>query len=209
MAMLDAAAAGELRALWVVGWDLLQTQPNMTATAEALAGLDLLIVQDPFLNETAAAHATVFLPACTSYEKDGTFMNGERRVQRVRQTVRPSGDTRPDWEITCMAAQALGRQELFDFASPEQIWDEIRQVWPAGAGHDLRPPGRSRRSAVAVPHHRPSRDRDPSHRLLRCRRRDRDADAGGLPAQPRATRSTSTPSCSSPAGASTSSTPAP
>ena len=89
MAMLDAAAAGELRALWVVGWDLLQTQPNMTATAEALAGLDLLIVQDPFLNETAPPHATVFLPACTAFEKDGTFMNGERRVQRVRQAVRP------------------------------------------------------------------------------------------------------------------------
>jgi formate dehydrogenase major subunit len=76
MQMLDAARAGTVRALWVVGWDILQTQPNLTDTDAALAGLDTLVVQDLFLNETARAHATVFLPACSSFEKDGTFMNG-------------------------------------------------------------------------------------------------------------------------------------
>jgi len=134
IAMLDAAASGELRALWVVGWDLLQTQPNMTATAEALTRLDLLIVQDLFLNETARQHANVFLPACSSFEKDGTFMNGERRIQRVRRAIEPSGNTRADWEIACMAARAMGKQDLFDFAGLEEVWDEVRRVWPGGAG---------------------------------------------------------------------------
>ncbi|MGH8978789.1 MAG: molybdopterin-dependent oxidoreductase, partial [Acidimicrobiia bacterium] len=71
MEMLDAAGGG-IRALWVVGWDILQTQPNMTSTEHALANLDVLVVQDLFLDETARAYGTVFLPACSAFEKDGT-----------------------------------------------------------------------------------------------------------------------------------------
>jgi len=134
MEMLDAAATGAIRGLWVVGWDILQTQPNLAVTDTALAGLDTLVVQDLFLNETARAHATIFLPACSSFEKDGTFMNGERRVQRVRRALAPIGDPRPDWEIACRAARAMGHDDGFDFMNPSEIWDEIRQVWPAGAG---------------------------------------------------------------------------
>ena len=88
MEMLDAAAAGRVKAMWVVGWDLALTQPNAEVTGAALAGLELLVVQDLFLNETARRFGTVFLPAASAFEKDGTFMNAERRVQRVR--ARPS-----------------------------------------------------------------------------------------------------------------------
>jgi formate dehydrogenase major subunit len=134
MQMLDASAAGTMRALWVVGWDILQTQPNMDVTDRALANLDMLVVQDLFLNETARAHATVFLPACSTFEKDGTFMNGERRVQRVRQAIEPIGDSRADWRIVCAVAEAMGHVDQFRFADPSRIWDEIRAVWPPGAG---------------------------------------------------------------------------
>ncbi len=132
--MLDAASAGAVHALWVVGWDILQTQPNATATDRALAQLDTLVVQDLFLNETAREHATVFLPACSTFEKDGTFMNGERRVQRVRKVIEPLGGSRPDWEIVRAVAHAMGHGAQFDFAEPAAIWDEIRAVWPVGAG---------------------------------------------------------------------------
>jgi formate dehydrogenase major subunit len=134
MEMLDGAAAGALHAMWVVGWDILQTQPNMHATAQALAALDHLVVQDVFLNETARAHATVFLPACSAFEKDGTFMNGERRVQRVRTVLAPVGTSRPDWEIVGLVAAAMGHADGFTFTGADAIWDEVRSVWPAGAG---------------------------------------------------------------------------
>ena len=61
-------------------------------------------------------------------------MNGERRVQRVRQVIEPLGNTRPDWEIVCAVADAMGHGDQFAFTDPAQIWDEIRKVWPAGAG---------------------------------------------------------------------------
>jgi formate dehydrogenase major subunit len=132
--MLDAAAAGRLKALWAVGYDILLTNPNAAATRHALAALDLLVVQDMFLNETAREFAHVFLPACSSFEKDGTFMNAERRVQRVRRAIRPLGRSRPDWDIVCQMAHAMGRGAHFQYEEAEAIWEEIRSVWPDGRG---------------------------------------------------------------------------
>jgi formate dehydrogenase major subunit len=134
MEMIDAAAAGALRALWVVGWDIHQTQPNTELIERGLANLDMLVVQDLFLNETARRHATIFLPACSTFEKDGTFMNGERRVQRVRKVIEPLAHSKPDWDIVCAVAHVMGHRDQFTFDDPAQIWDEIRTVWPAGAG---------------------------------------------------------------------------
>jgi formate dehydrogenase major subunit len=132
--MMEAAEAGQLKALWVIGYDIYLTNPNAGATRRALDPLDLVIVQDLFLNETAQAFADVFLPACSSFEKDGTFMNGERRVQRVRQAIAPRGEAEPDWRILCRMGAALGRADLFPYRSAAEIWEEIRRVWPAGAG---------------------------------------------------------------------------
>jgi len=143
MEMVDAAGAGKLRALWAIGYDVALTNPDANATRAALGRLDLVIVQDLFLNELARDFAQVFLPACSSFEKDGTFMNSERRVQRVRRVIGPPGAAKPDWEILCRVAQAMLRSRRreeadaptgFDFASAEEIWDEVRRVWPAGAG---------------------------------------------------------------------------
>ncbi len=132
--MLEAAVDGRFRGLWAIGYDVLLTDPNATETARALAALDLLVVEDMFMNETARRFAHVFLPACSSFEKNGTFMNAERRVQRVRQVLPPAGESKPDWEIICHIARAMGKGDAFDFASPEAIWEEVRTVWPAGRG---------------------------------------------------------------------------
>lgn len=132
--MIDAAGAGKLKGLWAFGFDLYLTLANMNATKKALANLDFVIVQDLFLNETAHAFGTVFLPACSSFEKDGTFMNADRRVQRVRTALPPAGNSRPDWKIIKDVARRLGFEKEFSHASPERIWDEIRSVWPGGRG---------------------------------------------------------------------------
>jgi formate dehydrogenase major subunit len=132
--MMEAALAGRLKALWAIGYDVLLTNPNATETRRSLAALDLLVVQDMFLNETARELAHVVLPACSSFEKDGTFMNGERRIQRVRKAIAPLGGSRSDWEILCDVARALGHGDAFEFSGPEAIWDEVRAVWPDGRG---------------------------------------------------------------------------
>ena len=134
MQMMDAAAAGKLRALWAIGYDVALTNPNTHATKAALAKLDLVVVQDLFMNELAREFGHVFLPACSSFERDGTFMNSERRVQRVRKALEPTGNSKPDWEIICGLAAAMGFKDQFDFHSPEEIWNEVRAVWKAGAG---------------------------------------------------------------------------
>jgi len=134
MQMIDAAADQKLRALWAIGYDVASTNPNAVATKAALAKLDFVVVQDLFMNELSRAFGHVFLPACSSFEKDGTFMNSERRVQRVRKALEPIGNSKPDWEIVCAVAKAIGFAEQFAFQSAEEIWNEVRAVWKAGAG---------------------------------------------------------------------------
>jgi len=132
--MMDAATAGKLKALWAIGYDIALTNANTSATEQALRSLDLVIVQDMFMNETARQFTSVVLPAASSFEKDGTFMNAERRIQRIRKAIEPAGQSKPDWEIICAVAKAMGKGERFSYGSVEEIWDEIRSVWPAGRG---------------------------------------------------------------------------
>jgi len=132
--MLDAAQDGRFKALWAIGYDIFLTNANADSTRRALERMELVIVQDMFLNETAREFGSVFLPASSSFEKDGTFMNAERRVQRVRKAIAPVGASKSDWEIICDLARGMGKGDLFNFSSPEEIWNEIRSVWKAGAG---------------------------------------------------------------------------
>ena len=132
--MMDAAEQGKLKALWAIGYDIALTNANATATERALSSLDFLIVQDLFLNETARRFGSVFLPAASSFEKDGTFMNAERRIQRVRKAIETAGESKPDWEIICAVAKAMGKDEFFSYNSVQDVWDEVRSVWPAGSG---------------------------------------------------------------------------
>ncbi|MBK9164852.1 MAG: formate dehydrogenase subunit alpha [Acidobacteria bacterium] len=132
--MIDAAKSGKLKALWTIGYDVFFSNANSHETERSLSGLEFCVVQDFFMNETAKRFADVFLPAQSSFEKDGTFMNAERRIQRIRAAVTPRGNARNDWEIVCEVAKAMGKGEHFAFTSAEEIWNEVRAVWPAGRG---------------------------------------------------------------------------
>lgn len=134
MKMIDAARDGKLKALVVIGYDILSSLANQSETAKALERVDCIIIVDLFMTRTAAAHGSVFLSAASSYEKDGTFMNAERRIQRVRRVIAPPGAARADWDILCDLARRMGCEAGFDFADPEAIWSEVRSVWSAAAG---------------------------------------------------------------------------
>jgi formate dehydrogenase major subunit len=134
MAMMDAAAEGRFHALWAIGYDVFFTNANAGRTQQAFENIDFVVVQDLFFNETARRFAHVFLPACSSFEREGTFMNAERRVQLVRKAIEPVGDSKPDWQIVQAVAKAMGHQKGFSFDSAQEIWDEVRTVWLPGAG---------------------------------------------------------------------------
>jgi formate dehydrogenase major subunit len=132
--MIDAAESGRFKALWAIGYDVALTNPNANRTRQSLRSLELVVVQDLFLTETAREVGSIFLPACSSFEKEGTFMNSERRIQRVRKVIEPLGEARTDWEILCDVAGAMGQGQYFNFQSANDIWNEVRAVWPVGAG---------------------------------------------------------------------------
>lgn len=128
--MFDAAIAGQFRALYVQGEDIAQSDPNTQHVEEALRSLDCLIVQDIFLNETAK-FAHVLLPGSTFLEKNGTFTNAERRINRVRKVMPPVAGME-DWQVTMALSNALGYAMHYDH--PSQIMDEIAQLAPSFAG---------------------------------------------------------------------------
>lgn len=128
--MFDAATQGTFRGLYCQGEDVLQSDPDTTHVQAALASLDILIVQDLFLNETAN-YAHVFLPGSTFLEKDGTFTNAERRINMVRRAMPPRNGL-ADWEITQALANAMGA--AWDYRHPSEIMDEIALTTPSFAG---------------------------------------------------------------------------
>jgi formate dehydrogenase major subunit len=130
--IFNAIYEGKIKALYLVGENPVLTEANASHAKEALEKADFLVVQDIFLNETAEL-ADVVLPASSFAEKDGTFTNTERRVQRVRKAIDPVGDAKPDWWIISQIAKKLGA-EGFDYSHPEQIMEEISSVVPAYGG---------------------------------------------------------------------------
>jgi formate dehydrogenase major subunit len=128
--MLDAAVDGVFKAIYIQGEDILQSDPNTRHVAAGLAAMECVVVQDLFLNETAN-YAHVFLPGSTFLEKDGTFTNAERRIQRVRKVMTPKNGY-GDWEITQLLARALGHD--WAYYHPSQIMDEIAALTPTFAG---------------------------------------------------------------------------
>ena len=129
--MVPAIPEGKIKALYIVGENPVISDPDSDHLVKALKKLDFLVVQDIFLTETAAL-ADVVLPAATFAEKSGTFSNTERRVAPVNQVIPPLGDSRPDWQIIAGISRRLGYP--MDYADPEAIFEEIRQVTPSYAG---------------------------------------------------------------------------
>ena len=128
--MFDSALEGQFKGLYVQGEDILQSDPDTRHVSAALANMELVIVQDLFLVETAH-YAHVFLPGCSFLEKDGTFTNAERRIQRIRKVMSPKNGY-GDWEITQMLANRLGMN--WSYSNPSEIMDEIARLTPSFAG---------------------------------------------------------------------------
>lgn len=143
--MFDAAISGELKALWIIGEDVVQTDPNTNKVIAAMENLELLVVQELFMTETAM-RATVILPGASFLEKEGTFTNGERRIQRVNKVVEPIPGTKPDGQIIVDIMNKMGyEQEDYTAAGvlaevagivpffKGVVWDELTdngKQWP-------------------------------------------------------------------------------
>lgn len=128
--MFDSAIEGLFKGLYVQGEDILQSDPDTRHVSAALANMECVIVQDLFLVETAN-YAHVFLPGATFLEKDGTFTNAERRIQRIRKVMSPKNGY-GDWEITQLLANRLGMN--WAYTNPSEIMDEIARLTPSFRG---------------------------------------------------------------------------
>jgi formate dehydrogenase alpha subunit len=129
--MLSTKPEGGVKAMYIMGENPIITDPDMRHTRQSLTNLEFLVVQDIFPTETAVI-ADVILPAAAYAEKDGTFTNTERRVQRVRKAVEPPGEAKPDWEIITLLAEKMGHR--FGYKNPEQIMEEIASLTPIYGG---------------------------------------------------------------------------
>jgi formate dehydrogenase alpha subunit len=133
--IVEGCLTGETRAMYVVGENPLLSEPDLHHVEKAIEQLDFLVVQDLFMHETAE-RAHVFLPAAAFAEKEGTFTNSERRVQRVRKALEPPGMARADWSITAELARRVARKlgvvvgRQFDYPGPAEIFDEMARLWP-------------------------------------------------------------------------------
>jgi len=129
--MIPAAYEGKLKALYIIGENPLVSDPDLNHAEKSLKKLDFLVVQDIFMTETAKI-ADVVLPSCCFAEKDGSFTNTERRVQRVRKAVEPPGQAKDDWKITCEIATRMGFNMSYE--NSQAIMEEISTVTPSYAG---------------------------------------------------------------------------
>lgn len=129
--MVPSIFGGRIKALYVMGENIVLAEPDTTHTIEALQQLDFLVVQDIFLNHTAQL-ADVVLPSACFAEKDGTFTNTERRVQRVRKAVEPPGEARDDMSIIMELSKRMGYE--MRYSSPAEVFEEFGRLWPAVAG---------------------------------------------------------------------------
>jgi formate dehydrogenase major subunit len=128
--MFEAALDGDFKGLYIEGEDIGQSDPNTQHVTAALSAMECVIVQDLFLNETAK-YAHVFLPGSTFLEKDGTFINAERRCSRVRRVMKPKGGY-ADWEITQLLSNAMGFP--MNYRHPAEIMEEIARLTPTMTG---------------------------------------------------------------------------
>jgi predicted molibdopterin-dependent oxidoreductase YjgC len=129
--MMHAIEEAKIKALYIMGENPALSDPNLNRTRKALEKVEFLVVQDIFLSETAQ-FANVVLPSVCFAEKDGTYTNTERRVQRVRKAVAPPGQARVDWEIVCDVATKMGYP--MNYKSADKIMDEIAAVTPIYGG---------------------------------------------------------------------------
>jgi len=130
--IIDKAHDGEVKGLYIMGENPVLSDPDSNHVREALERLDFIAVNDIFLSETAQ-YADVVLPAASFAEKDGTFTNTERRVEKIRKAIEPVGESRADWEIICEIARLCGYNGM-DYSHPSEVMDEIAMLTPIYGG---------------------------------------------------------------------------
>jgi formate dehydrogenase alpha subunit len=137
--IMSAVGPNGVRALYIMGENPMMSEPDLNHTRHKMEQLEFLVAQDIFINESGS-FADVFLPATSWAEKDGTFTNTDRRVQRVRQAIHPLGQSRPDWQIICEMAKRLENKlslkdsSFWDYTDPSQVIEEMGRVVPEYAG---------------------------------------------------------------------------
>lgn len=131
--MFNQAVKGNVKAMYIMGEDPVLSDPDANHVKRALNNLDLLVVQDIFMSDTAKLADVVF-PATCYAEKDGTFTNTERRVQRVRKAVAPPGQARNDWSILCDVSKIINPNVFFDYETSEDVFEEMRVTMPSYRG---------------------------------------------------------------------------
>ncbi len=129
--MMEKAHEGELKALYIIGENPMISDPNLSHAKKSLENLEFLVVQDIFMTETAEL-ADVVLPTASFAEKNGTFVNTERKVQRVRKAIDPPGQAKDDWAIICEISRRMGYP--MEYNNPEEIMTEISEVTPSYCG---------------------------------------------------------------------------
>jgi len=131
MEMMDGAHKGSIKGMYIMGENPMISDPDLAHVEASLRKLDFLVVQDIFLTETARL-ADVVLPSACFAEKDGTFTNTERRIQRIREAVSPPGEAKSDWEIIAALAGRMGY--AMNYSSAQEIMEEITRVTPSYSG---------------------------------------------------------------------------
>ncbi len=137
--IVQAAGDGRVKAMFIMGENPMMSEPNLHHTAECMRKLEFLVVLDLFINETGEL-AHVFLPSTSALEKEGTFTNTDRRVQRARKVIEPMGQSRADWEVICDLAKRIERKlgvtrsAYWEFSSPAEVLAEMGSLVPAYAG---------------------------------------------------------------------------
>jgi assimilatory nitrate reductase catalytic subunit len=157
--LFEAAADGQVKALWIACTNPMQSMPDVKTVRRALERAEFVVLQEAFATTETAAFADLLLPATTWGEKEGTVTNSERRISRVRAAVAAPGEARHDWEIVCEFAQRLQKPVHMAYTSPEQIWNEHRE---STRGRDLDITGLSYAALEAAPQQWPFGEHDQS-----------------------------------------------
>ncbi|WP_328355719.1 bifunctional nitrate reductase/sulfite reductase flavoprotein subunit alpha [Mycobacterium sp. NBC_00419] len=136
--MFEQMAAGDIKACWIICTNPVASVPNRTTVITGLETAELVVTQDAYSDTATNRYADIVLPAALWAEADAVMVNSERTLTMVRECVSPAGHSRPDWQLICQVADAMGFGAHFAFESSEQIFDEIRRFANPKTGYDIR-----------------------------------------------------------------------
>ena len=138
VAMFEHMTAGDIKACWIICTNPVATVPNRGTAITGLETAELVITQDTYTATATNRYADIVLPAALWAEADAVMINSERNLTLLQRSVEPIGEARPDWQLICQVATAMGFGDQFSFTSSEDVFNEIRRFWNPKTGYDLR-----------------------------------------------------------------------